>query len=52
VAAHEFTENENLRKHALAVEAAVRGYRGCGRRRRSLGRRRLLHDFDYDRYPT
>ena len=36
----EFTRNENLEKHALAVEAAVRGYaRQVGRRRNPLGRR-------------
>ncbi len=34
----EYTQNENLRKHALAVESCVRGYaRKLGRGRRSLG---------------
>jgi len=48
----EFTENENLRKHALAVEAAVRGYaRLWGENEETWGVVALLHDFDYDRYP-
>jgi putative nucleotidyltransferase with HDIG domain len=48
----EFTENENLRKHALAVEAAVRGYaRTWGEDEEAWGVVALLHDFDYDRYP-
>jgi putative nucleotidyltransferase with HDIG domain len=48
----EFTENENLRKHALAVEAAVRGYaRLWGEDEEAWGVVALLHDFDYDRYP-
>ncbi|MCX6553179.1 MAG: HDIG domain-containing protein [Acidobacteria bacterium] len=48
----EFTQNENLRKHALAVEAAVRGYaRLFGEDEEAWGVTALLHDFDYDRYP-
>jgi putative nucleotidyltransferase with HDIG domain len=48
----EFTENENLRKHALAVEAAVRGYaRLWGEDEEAWGVVALLHDFDYERYP-
>jgi putative nucleotidyltransferase with HDIG domain len=48
----EFTENENLRKHALAVEAAVRGYaRMWSEDEEAWGVVALLHDFDYDRYP-
>jgi len=49
----EFTENENLRKHALGVEAAVRGYaRLWGEDEEAWGVVALLHDFDYDRYPS
>ena len=49
----EFTRNENLRKHALAVEAAVRGYaRLWGEDEEAWGVVALLHDFDYNRYPS
>jgi putative nucleotidyltransferase with HDIG domain len=49
----EYTENENLRKHALAVEAAVRYYaRKFGEDEGAWGAVALLHDFDYERYPT
>jgi putative nucleotidyltransferase with HDIG domain len=48
----EYTQNENLRKHALGVEAAVRGYaRRFGDDEEAWGVTALLHDFDYDRYP-
>ncbi|MGE5199154.1 MAG: HD domain-containing protein [Rhodospirillaceae bacterium] len=48
----EFTQNENLQKHALAVEAAVRGYaRLWGEDENAWGVAALLHDFDYERYP-
>ena len=48
----EFTQNENLQKHALAVEAAVRGYaRLWGEDEAAWGVTALLHDFDYERYP-
>jgi len=48
----EYTQNENLRKHAMAVEAAVRGYaRLYGEDDEAWGVTALLHDFDYDRYP-
>jgi putative nucleotidyltransferase with HDIG domain len=48
----EFTQNENLQKHALAVEAAVRGYaRLWGEDESAWGVAALLHDFDYERYP-
>lgn len=49
----EYTKNENLIKHALAVEAAMRYYaRQFGEDEESWGVVGLLHDFDYERYPT
>jgi putative nucleotidyltransferase with HDIG domain len=48
----EHTKGDSLRKHALAVEAAVRGYaRKFGEDEEIWGVVALLHDFDYERYP-
>jgi putative nucleotidyltransferase with HDIG domain len=49
----EHTQNENLRKHALAVEACVRAYaRKTGADEEFWGLAALLHDFDYERWPN
>src|SRR5579862_2543694 len=53
----EFTQSESLRKHALAVEACMRA---CSRRlgggsaeeEELWGIVGLIHDFDYDRWPS
>src|SRR5581483_1739722 len=50
---NEYTKSESLLKHALAVEAAVRGYaRKFGENEEEWGITALLHDFDYERWPT
>ena len=47
-----FTKSDALRKHALAVEAAVSAYAGkLGGDREEWSVVGLLHDFDYEMYP-
>ena len=49
----EYTQNESLLKHALAVEAAMRAYAGTlGGDAEEWGVVGLIHDFDYERYPS
>ncbi len=49
----EWTKSDALRKHALAVEAAVTYYaRKLGENAEEWSVVALLHDFDYERYPT
>ncbi len=50
---HEFTKSENLRKHALAVEACVAAYaRRLGADEEKWSVTALLHDFDWEIHPT
>jgi putative nucleotidyltransferase with HDIG domain len=49
----EFTQSESLRKHALAVEACMRASaRKLGADEELWGMVGLIHDFDYERYPS
>jgi putative nucleotidyltransferase with HDIG domain len=49
----EYTKNENLRKHALAVEACMRAYaRRFGEDEEKWASVGLIHDFDYELYPN
>jgi len=53
----EFTQSESLRKHALAVEACMRACSrkygdGSAQAEALWGIVGLIHDFDYERWPT
>lgn len=50
---HEYTASDSLRKHMLAVEAAMRAYaERFGEEADRWALAGLLHDFDYERYPN
>ena len=49
----EFTQSESLLKHALSVEACMRAYaRKLGEDEELWGMVGLIHDFDYEKYPS
>src|SRR5216110_3252481 len=50
---HEYTHSDSLRKHMLAVEAAMRAYASkFGEDADRWGLAGLIHDFDYERFPN
>jgi len=50
---HEHTTGAGLRRHAYAVEAAMRAHaRRLGEEEDAFGLVGLLHDFDYERWPS
>ena len=49
----EYTAGDSLRKHALGVETVMRAYaRHYGEEEERWGLVGMLHDFDYERYPS
>jgi predicted hydrolase (HD superfamily) len=50
---HEYTASDSLRKHMLAVEAAMRAYAvKFGEDPARWGLAGLIHDYDYERWPN